>query len=304
MVPVFGQITLTQPGSVGRGLCGRMKKENKIVYAIQDAAINIKSQGALTEQIAHQSLNLDGLYLPHHNGILFSSNRTGSYEIWFKNDKHQKKLTDIKASYIHTIIVDEQNKNVAFTYSKDGQKHTSHLSLETNQVLSTIVIDKNSYLLSWGDNSNVFLNQQSDQNYNLINLDFAKEQQTVMAYNAGITAKSTSKGLYYYCFEKQALVFQSNSGNVEPIVDLKNSALQSRAKSIKLTEKGAFYLSRVDGKQIINFYDYNAKTTQPLFMLDRRQFVTDLGFINNAPYVIFDESDKISSQIVELLISQ
>ncbi|WP_372768268.1 transcriptional regulator [Pseudoalteromonas sp.] len=276
-------------------------KNKTIHYAIQNRPITIQSKGALSIKIEHPSLNLDGLYLANSNDFIFSSNRSGSYEVWLESDGQQSKLTEISASYIHTIKVDNTENLIAISYTKDKTKHIAIYSLLNNTIMSDITIKNDSYLLNFNHTStHLFISQRATRNYDLVSLNIENETQSKLALNAGITAISDQDGVYFYSFNKHALVYQTHLGKTITLFDFSDKALNIRANSIKLTTNGFFYLSKIDTNQVISFYDFDLKISKPLFMLNHSQFVTDFGFIDSNPYIIFDEDKDVTSQIISL----
>lgn len=276
-------------------------KSKTIHYAIQNRPITIQSKGELSIKIDHPSLNLDGLYLANTNHLIFSSNRSGSYEVWLESDGQQSKLTDISASYIHTIKVDNTENLIAFSYTKDKTKHIAIYSLLNKTIMSDITIKNDSYLLNFDHTStHLFISQRATQNYDLVSLNIKNKTLSKLALNAGITAQSDQNGVYFYSFNKHALVYQTHLGETITLFDFSNEALNIRANSIKLIANGFFYLSKIDTNQVISFYDFYLKLSKPLFMLSHSQFVTDFGFIDSNPYIIFDENKDVTSQIISL----
>lgn len=276
-------------------------KNKSIHYGIQNRPITIQSKGALSIKIEHPSLNLDGLYLANTNNLIFSSNRSGSYEVWLESEGKQSKLTDVSASYIHTIKVDSKENLIAFSYTKDKTKHVAIYSLLNNTIVSDITIKNDSYLLNFDHTStHLFISQRATNNYDLVSLNIKNKTQSKLALNAGITAVSDQDGVYFYSFNKHALVYQTHFGNTITLFDFSNKALNIRANSIKFTANGFFYSSKIDGKQVISFYDFDLKISKPLFMLSHTQFVTDFGFIDSNPYIIFDEDKDVTSQMISL----
>ncbi|MDE3272074.1 winged helix-turn-helix domain-containing protein [Pseudoalteromonas sp. G4] len=277
-------------------------KTNKTInYIAQNRPIKIQSKGALSIKIEHPSLNLDGVYLAKKNALIFSSNRSGSYEIWMEDQGQQSKLTDLNASYIHTIKVDNSESKVAFSYTKGKTKRVLIYSLLNNKIIGDIRLKNDSYLLNFDHTStNLFISQRATQNYDLVSLNIKSQTHSKIAHNAGITAISDANGVYYYSFNNQNLQYQANSGNTNALFDFKDKSLQVRASAIKLTQDGFFYLSKVDKQQVVSFYNFNTKTIKPLFMLEQNQFVTDFGFINAGPFIIYDQDTDVTSQIISL----
>lgn len=255
----------------------------------------------LSLKIEHPSLNLDGVYLAQSNTLIFSSNRSGSYEVWIESDGQQSKLTDINSSYIHAIKVDNKEKLIAFSYTKDKTKHIAIYSLLNNALISDFSIKNDSYLLNFDHTSTyLFISQRAAQNYDLVSLNIESQTRAKIAINVGITAMSDENGVYFYSFNDHTLQDQANIGKANKLYDFKDKALSIRASSIKITKDGFFYLSKIENQQVISFFELTTQTTKPLFMLNANQFVTDFGFINQEPYVIYDEDGSVTSQIISL----
>lgn len=276
-------------------------KTKTIHYAIQNRPITIQSKGALSTKIEHPSINLDGKYLIESKAFIFNSNRSGSYEIWLESQGQQSKLTNINASYIHAIKVNNTQKLIAFSYTKGKTKHIAVYSLLNNTIIFDVTTENDSYLLNFDHTStNLYISQRAAENYDLLSLNIENQTVSKIALNAGIATMSDANGIYYYSFSNQALQYQTNLGTTNTLFDFENKALQIRASSIKLTKEGFFYLSKINKQQVISFYNFNSKITKPLFMIKPRQFVTDFGFINSLPYIIFDEDADVTSQIISL----
>ncbi|TMO84359.1 winged helix-turn-helix domain-containing protein [Pseudoalteromonas spongiae] len=276
-------------------------KTKTIHYAIQNRPISIQSKGALSTKIEHPSINLDGKYLSDSKAFIFNSNRSGSYEIWLESQGQQSKLTNINASYIHTIKVDNAQSLIALSYTKDKAKHIAVYSLLNNTIIFDVTTENDSYLLNFDHTStNLYISQRAAENYDLLSLNIENQTVSKVALNAGIATMSDANGIYYYSFSNQALQYQTNLGATNTLFDFESKALQIRASSIKLTKEGFFYLSKINKQQVISFYDFNSKITKPLFMIKSNQFVTDFGFINSLPYIIFDEDADVTSQIISL----
>ncbi|KPV94706.1 Transcriptional activator CadC [Pseudoalteromonas sp. P1-9] len=276
-------------------------KTKTIHYAIQNRPITIQSKGALSTKIEHPSINLDGKYLSENNAFIFNSNRSGSYEIWLESQDQLSKLTNINASYIHSIKVDNSQSLIALSYTKNKTKHIAVYSLLRNTIIFDVTTENDSYLLNFDHTStNLYISERAAENYDLLSLNIENHTVSKVALDAGIATMSDANGIYYYSFSNQALQYQTNLGATDTLYDFENKALQIRASSIKLTKEGFFYLSKINKQQVISFYNFNSKTTKPLFMMKPNQFVTDFGFINSLPYIIFDEDADVTSQIISL----
>jgi len=269
--------------------------EKQLAYAVSVNNIEVRSKGSIEVNVLNESFNLYANWSTRKQGLIFASNRTGNYDIWFKKGDSERKLTNIEASYIEQVRLSHRQDAVAFTYLKNNKKYLAIYSFKTQKLIHQNGIPRQNQLIDWRTSKQLILAEPQGKNDQSILYTLPVQSDQQASISSQPIKYSYGQNTYIYYSDK--IVLQKADGQISTLIDFDAVKLSTRANSIQMSEVGFFYVTQQSKTQTIYFYNFASNNTEKIFTIHNEAYVTDLGFSHGQPYLIYDVVAPVKSKI-------
>ncbi|MCJ8321966.1 MAG: PD40 domain-containing protein [Colwellia sp.] len=209
-------------------------------------------------------------YSKIHNKITYTSNQSGSHEIWVSDilGKVREQLTFLEKELTSPKW---SNNGKLIAFSAPNEKHTGNLiyilNVETKK-FSAISTPFNIHgRPTWSsDDSGIISYAIKEGQKNLFLFPLAGGEPTQLTENGGIVGKLHSNGDLYFTRQDSTIWVKSLSSDVPALQLLKSEGFAARYLW-ELTEKGIYYFIEMENRYQIKFYDIATSTTSAVIDL-------------------------------------
>lgn len=278
-----------------------------LIYQNTTKTINIESvdaRGFTKLTNANSSMiDMNAVYSPLSNALYFSSNRSGSYDIWRSQGNEVERITNIRANMIERPIISKQEDKLAFLTRAKSNSEMTIFDLKNKTNVKKIILPKKIFLLSWAnDQKYIYFSAFEDTQYNIYKLNVQTSDKQKILLNAGAIAQESQDGnyLYYGDMLNGQLMRKTNVGEIKVIFKIPKNDLQSiRPHRLKVINDGFYYIASQGRKSHLKYYSFTDKTLQMSLALPDDIYVTDIVYKKSVS-VIFDRFSKINANLIEL----
>ena len=294
------------PGHTPTQITSQPNTKN-LIYQNTTRTINLESIGefALTNISRANSSMIDmyAVYSPKANTLYFSSNRSGSYDIWRLQDDEVERVTNIRANMIERPIITMQEDKLAFLTRAKSNTEMTIIDVNKKTKITTITLPKKVFLLSWSnDQQFIYFSAFENTQYNIYKLNIQTSEKEKIILNAGAIAQESQDGkyLYYGDMLNGQLMRSTSLGEVDIMFKIPPNDLQGiRPHRLKVINDGFYYIAAQGRQSLLKYYSFTDKTLQVHLKLPDDIYVTDI--VNKKSVgVIFDRFNSINTNLIEL----
>jgi DNA-binding winged helix-turn-helix (wHTH) protein/Tol biopolymer transport system component len=294
------------PGHIPSQTTSHVKASN-LIYENTTKTINLESAGDFTlpnlSNANSSMIDMNAVYAPKTKVLYFSSNRSGSYELWRLKQDEVEKVTNIQADMIERPIINVQEDKLAFITRAKVNTEMTIFDLTNKTELIKIILPKKVFLLSWSNDQNfIYFSAFENKKYNIYKLNIQTSKTERFILNAGAIAQESQDGnyLYYGDMLNGQLMRRTLLGEVDVMFKIPPSDLRGIIPHrLKIIHDSFYYISVEGGKSLLKYYSFTDRTLQVHIELPKDIYVTDI--VNNKSVgVIFDRLIKVNSNLIEL----
>jgi DNA-binding winged helix-turn-helix (wHTH) protein/Tol biopolymer transport system component len=294
------------PGQIPSQITSQVEATN-LIYQNTSKTINLESTGdfALTDLSNANSsmIDMNAVYAAKAKTLYFSSNRSGSYELWQFNRNEVEKLTNIQADMIERPIITLQGNKLAFIARTTSDTAMKIFDVATKTEVTTVTLPQKAFLLSWSnDQQSIYFSAEQSNQYNIYKLDINTSIIEKIILNAGAIAQESLDGhyLYYGDMLNGQLMRRTLLGEVDVMFKIPSSDLRGIIPHrIKVIDDGFYYISAKGRKSVLKYYSFEDKTLDDYLVLPSDIYVTDI-IKNKSISVVYDRFSKGNSNLIEL----
>lgn len=194
-------------------------------------------------EMLHPAVSPDGLQ------ILFSSNRSGFFEIWraHRDGGRLQRLTDFRAGFTAHPKAAPDGLRIALDARPDGVSQLFTLPLAGGEPQALTGLDANRYAPSWTpDGTGLLFSRETEGRLELWQLDLATGQETQRTRTGGSAGQMAADGALYHTRPGIAGLWRLSPGEAEPDLVI---------ESISFSDWGNWQLSGGD----ILYFDRSAR---------------------------------------------
>ncbi|CCQ10436.1 hypothetical protein PALB_13030 [Pseudoalteromonas luteoviolacea B = ATCC 29581] len=264
----------------------------------QSSTIKVKSN--LTRfNIDHNSYNLNAVFGHEDHDVFFTSNRTGSYELWRTTHLGTLKLTDLKADMIDKIVLSQTKNKVAISYRKMQKHFITHFDTKNPIAVSEIELPFGADLLSWSlDELHIYISQPQANGQAIFKINLANGEKISVADRAGYIANEYGDTLYYYSLSTQALIAKKADTEIN-VVDFNQLTHEPSPSCLIMIGETLYYCINDRKQQAIHSVDIASKIHALVFNMPHDAFITDLK-VTPEFSVLYDTKQINQSTVIEL----
>lgn len=284
----------------GRALLYRsLKRDINILFLGQ---INTPEKKGINANL----IDMNGVYIPSSNEFIFTSNRTGSHEIWVYSNDSLEKLTDISANLIERPIVSRDEGRVAFITSVGNISYLYILNLVNKEIKGGYEVPQQSFALGWSaSDKQVFISAFKNGQYSIHEIDLTSGKLKQRNINAGLIAHQQPNGDFYFAnLLTGSLMLESKNGEISSIYQLPAGLRPLMPHQARIIGEQLFYIA--DNGEEKNLVSVSLTTKEEIvhFGLPVDSYVTQIGLsastdeLIGKPFVIYDKLVKDAAQLI------
>lgn len=282
-------------------------KTNNLIYENTTKTINLESSGhfilANLSSANSSMIDMNAVYAATTKTLYFSSNRSGSYELWRFQQDEVEKVTNIQANMIERPIINVQEDKLAFITRAKVNTEMMIIDLKDKTELAKVILPKKVFLLSWSNDQNfIYFSAFENKQYNIYKLNIQTSETEKFLLNAGAIAQESPDGnyLYYGDMLNGQLMRRTLLGEVDVMFKIPPSDLRGIIPHrLKVFNDGLYYISAEGRKTFLKYYSFTDKTLKVQLELPKDIYVTDI-VKNKSIGVIFDRLSQVNSNLIEL----
>lgn len=239
--------------------------------------------------------------------LYFSSNSSGSYELWENDIKNKSnlRLTQIEADFLGRAIISNDGRYAAISFSKHGNE-IGIVNLEKRSLIHRTKVDRLKHLLSWSlDGNKIYVSDHLDF-VRLFEYDIPSFQETKLFDNAGLVAQEVNidgnTHLFFADFTRSALMSldltsaKSKDGSLKQLMAINNIQDYMPGQYV-VDDSAAYYIEKSGLKRNLIRQDFDSES-QLIRVIGNWTWVSDINA--RSEKVVLHRGSRPSRDIIKL----
>ena len=214
-------------------------------------SVHSLSNGHLLNQLASSSRDLYGKYVASTDEILFFSNRSGSWELWLKQDKGNKQLTSNQGQ-LSLPAVSPANKQYVVPIKTIGGQHFSMYQgdLASNKLEQLFELDGDVRNPSYSnDGTKLFFSANQTGDWQLYSYQFASKTISLISHENIKFAVEADNGDLYYSKDNTNGIYLKTAGGI--VSQITQELEKNDWGSFFFLNDSLYFLKRTDEQDVL-----------------------------------------------------
>lgn len=247
----------------------------KLAYVRDNFDVNIWKFSVLDDKsgienpekyIASTKWDMHPSQSPDDSRVAFTSNRSGTFEIWVgdKDGTNLLKLSSFEGSLTGTPRWSNDNKSIVFDARTNGQVDLYSVQVEGGREERLTNTSYNEIGASWSSDGNwIYYSSNKTGNWEIWKMSPNGENSTQITFDGGMGAYESKDGTFLYHSKKETPgLWRLNLKTLEEEKIIENLMPNDWASWV-LTDEGIFYVSR--DPNAVSYYDFATEEVQKVF---------------------------------------
>ena len=294
------KVVMASPGEVMSDLMFNPTR-NLLIYKRHKRNIDIGIEGLAldTRNVNSDMIDMNAVYAYKRDQLIFTSNRTGFYEVWASKNDQLAKLTQLKADVIERPILNKEQSKLAFTSRKLNETFLRILNIDDSEIEATFKFDSRIHLLNWHQNNKaIFYSASDDRRYAIYRFDFETQKSVPVVLDAGLLFQQRSDDIEYFGqVTSTSLMAKTANGEVNLVSSIPDSALPIRPHQLNIIGDSFYFADTQKGQRALVEHPLNSNQFNRLLTLPENAYVTQIGKVDNV-FAIYDQLVDNAKQLV------
>lgn len=260
------------------GLPSASSGNEKLAYVKDDFDVNIwkleaednlAKPGTKEKYIASTKWDMHPNMSPDGSKIAFTSNRSGSYEVWVadRDGLNLVKLTSFEQSLSGSPRWAPDNETIVFDARSRGQADIYMINIHERIPVRLTDTEHNEVGASWSSNGQwIYYSSNLTGNWEIWKMSPEEKEPTQVTFNGGMGALESVDGAYLYHSRKETPgLWRLNLRTLEE-EQLIEDLMPNDWASWDMSTSGIFYISR--RQRSIAFYDFDTGTISTVYQVN------------------------------------
>jgi serine/threonine protein kinase len=285
---------------------------NRLAYVHELAHLNIwrievrAAKGtphAPEKLIASSRMDAEGDYSPDGRRIAFTSDRSGSFEIWLANSdgSNPVQLTSVGGSNAGSPQWSPDGKSIVFDARLEGHGDIFLINAEGGSPHRLTTEPSENQVPTWSRNGRwIYFSSDRTGDWRIWKVPAAGGAAVQVTKQGGFVARESTDGKILYHLTEDGTIWSMPVEGGEPLRVLDGVP---RFYAWSISEKGIYFLDRVSGSARIKFYDFATHSTREVTAVDLGPEAPAGKMFRISPdgkWILYGRVDRVDSDIMLL----
>jgi Tol biopolymer transport system component/predicted Ser/Thr protein kinase len=259
------------------------------------------SRGSPLKLIASSRMDAEGDYSPDGKRIVFSSDRSGNFELWVTNGdgSNPVQLTSFGGSQTGSPRWSPDGRSIAFDSRLEGHSDIFVISAEGGSPRRLTSEPSENNVPSWSRNGKwIYFSSDRSGDWQIWKAPAEGGAATQVTKAGGFVALESLDGKTLYFYRQDRTVWQMPVDGGEPLHLLDGIPSES---TWAVLEKGIAFLDGVSGSARVNFYDFATRRTQEITTVEMGPKAVAGEMFSISPdrkWILYGRVDQFDSDIM------